>query len=125
MEKTALKFVWHYIKIFKWFFISMILCLVIGQTSRQVATYFLSRLFAAISTYASAPQSWRFILFCVFMFFALQFFGSLIINSHFLLVSRVVPKLRTLVIKDTFDYVNGHSMAFFDAWHFCIDQFVS
>lgn len=114
MEKTALKFVWHYIKIFKWFFISMILCLVIGQTSRQVATYFLSRLFAAISTYASAPQSWRFILFCVFMFFALQFFGSLIINSHFLLVSRVVPKLRTLVIKDTFDYVNGHSMAFFD-----------
>lgn len=114
MEKTALKFVWHYIKIFKWFFISMILCLVIGQTSRQVATYFLSRLFAAISTYASAPQSWRFILFCVFMFFALQFFGSLIINSHFLLVSRVVPKLRTLVIKDTFDYVNSHSMAFFD-----------
>ncbi len=114
MEKTALKFVWHYIKIFKWFFISMVLCLVIGQTSRQVATYFLSRLFAAISTYASAPQPWRFILFCVFMFFALQFFGSLIINSHFLLVSRVVPKLRTLVIKDTFDYVNSHSMAFFD-----------
>ncbi len=113
MEKTAFRFVWHYIKIFKWFFISMVFCLLIGQTSRQFVAYFVSRLYDAVSTYADTPQMWYSILFCIFMAFALQFLGSLIINCDFLLASRVVPNLRTMVVKDTFDYVNRHSMAFF------------
>ena len=113
MEKTVLRFVWHYIKIFKWFFIAMVAILMVGQLCRQFVPYYISRLYDYVSTFASAPQPWSNILFCIFMAFALQLVGTLIANSNFMLVAVVVPKLRTMVIRDTFDYVNRHSIAYF------------
>ncbi len=113
MEKTALKFVWHYIKIFKWFFILMMAVLVSGQVCRQFAPYYLSRLYDAVSTYTDSAAAWQSIMFYIFMAFVLQLGGALIANSNFLLVAKIVPQLRTIVVRDTFDYVNSHSIAFF------------
>lgn len=113
MEKTAAKFVWHYARIFKWFILLMIALLVVGQVCRQFMPYYLSRLYDAVSTFSGTPQAWRGILFCIFMAFAMQFVGSVIANSNFFIVAHIIPRLRTIVIRDVFDYVNKHSMAFF------------
>lgn len=113
MKKTASEFVWHYIKIFKWFLISMALLLIIGQTCRQFVPYYFSRLYDAVSTFSETPEAWQGILFCILMAFILQFVGQVITNSNFLLIARIIPQLRTLVIRDVFDYVNKHSIAFF------------
>lgn len=113
MEKTALKFVWHYAKIFKWYIFCMIVLLVVGQVCRQFMPYYLSRLYDTISTYSATAEVWKNILFCIFMAFGMQFVGSVIANSNFFIVAHIIPKLRTVVIRDTFDYVNKHSIAFF------------
>lgn len=113
MEKTALKFVWHYIKIFKWYMIAMGVFLIIGQTCRQFMPYYLSRLYDTVSTFADTPEVWSGILFCIGMAFAMQFIGSMIANSNFFVVAYIIPRLRTIVIRDVFDYVNKHSIAFF------------
>ena len=113
MEKTALKFVWHYAKIFKWYIFCMIVLLVVGQVCRQFMPYYLSRLYDTISTYSATAEVWKNILFCIFMAFGMQFVGSVIANSNFFIVAHIIPKLRTIVIRDTFDYVNKHSIAFF------------
>lgn len=113
MEKSAYRFVWHYIKIFKWFLIAIALLLVVGQTCRQFVPYYFSRLYDAVSTFSDAPETWQKIFFCVFIAFALQFIGQVVANSNFFIMARIIPRLRTLVIRDVFDYVNKHSIAFF------------
>lgn len=113
MEKNAYKFVWHYIKIFKWFLIAIALLLVVGQTCRQFVPYYFSRLYDAVSTFSDMPETWQKIFFCVLIAFVLQFIGQVVANSNFFIMARIIPQLRTLVIRDVFDYVNKHSIAFF------------
>ena len=113
MEKSAVRFVWHYIKIFKWFLISMISLLIIGQTGRQFSPYYLSRLYDAVSTYKNTTEVWQEILFYIGTAFALLLGGHAISAGSFFMMSKVVPQLRTIVVRDVFDYVNRHSIAFF------------
>lgn len=113
MEKSAYRFVWHYIKIFKWFLVAIALLLVVGQTCRQFVPYFFSRLYDVVSTFSDTPETWQKIFFCVLMAFVLQFIGQIVANSNFFIMARIIPRLRTLVIRDVFDYVNKHSIAFF------------
>lgn len=113
MEKSAFRFVWHYIKIFKWMLILMIGLLVAGQTGRQFSPYYLSRLYDAVSTYKNTPQLWHEIIFYISMAFAMLLCGQVISGVSFFMMSKIVPQLRTLVIRDVFDYVNRHSIAFF------------
>ena len=113
MEKNAYRFVWHYIKIFKWFLIAIALLLVVGQTCRQFVPYYFSRLYDAVSTFSDTPETWQKIFFCVLIAFVLQFIGQVVANSNFFIMARIIPQLRTLVIRDVFDYVNKHSIAFF------------
>lgn len=114
MEKTALRFIWHYVKIFKWFLLGMLALLIIGQTCRQFAPYYLSRIFEAVSVFDDSPGVWHNILFCILMAFVLQLAGQVIPNAGFLMTAGMTPRLRTLVIRDTFDYVNRHSIAYFN-----------
>lgn len=74
MEKSAVRFVWHYIKIFKWIFMTMVALLLIGQLCRQFVPYYLSRLYDAVSTFAGTPQAWHTVLLCIFLAFVLQLF---------------------------------------------------
>ncbi len=114
MEKTAAKFIWHYIKIFKWFILGMLSLLIIGQICRQFAPYYLSRIFEAVSIFEDSPEMWQRIWTCVILCFVLQFAGQIIPNLGFLITARITPQLRTLVIRDSFDYVNKHSIAYFN-----------
>lgn len=113
MEKTASKFIWHYVKIFKWAFLLMLLLLVIGQTCRQFMPYYLAQTYETVSAFASTPNAWQNILKCITLAFILQLLGTSVPNSGFLIVAKIAPKLRTIVIRDVFDYVNKHSIAYF------------
>ena len=113
MEKTAARFIWHYAKIFKWPLLIMLVLLVVGQTCRQFVPYYLAQLYDAVANFSATPQPWQDILLIIFCAFVLQLAGQIIPNIGFIMVSRVAPLLRTVVIRDVFDYVNQHSIAFF------------
>ena len=113
MEKNAAKFVWHYVKIFKWFLLGMLGLLIAGQICRQFVPYYLARLYEAVSGYQDTADAWQNILACIFGAFMLQFLGTAVPNLGFVLGAKVTPRLRTIVIRDVFDYVNRHSIAYF------------
>ncbi len=113
MEKTAARFIWHYAKIFKWPLLIMLVLLVVGQTCRQFVPYYLAQLYDAVANFSTKPQPWQDILLIIFFAFVLQLSGQVVPNVGFIMVSRVAPLLRTVVIRDVFDYVNQHSIAFF------------
>lgn len=113
MEKTALKFVWHYVRIFKLYLLTMLGLLIIGQICRQFTPYYLARLYEAVASFHKTPEIWQSILWFVFAAFGLQFLGTLVPNIGFVLGAKITPRLRTMVIRDVFDYVNKHSIAYF------------
>lgn len=113
MEKNALKFVWHYVKIFKWFLLIMLALLIVGQICRQFVPYYLARLYEAVSGYQDTAEAWQNVIVCIFSAFLLQFLGTSVPNLGFVLSAKVTPRLRTIVIRDVFDYVNRHSIAYF------------
>ncbi|MBR2033751.1 MAG: ABC transporter ATP-binding protein [Alphaproteobacteria bacterium] len=113
MEKSAIKFVWHYAKIFKYAFILMFVLLVSGQICRQFTPYYLAKIYETVSTFATAPNGWHDLTVFIFMVFAMQLLGQSIPNLGFLITAKITPKIRTIVIRDVFDYVNKHSIAYF------------
>ena len=108
MEKSAIKFVWHYAKIFKYAFILMFVLLVSGQICRQFTPYYLAKIYETVSTFATAPNGWHDLTVFIFMVFAMQLLGQSIPNLGFLITAKITPKIRTIVIRDVFDYVNKH-----------------
>lgn len=113
MEKNALKFVWHYVKIFKWILALMLVLLVAGQLCRQFVPYFMARIYETVSTYADNPGSGQSLLYFILMTFVMLFVGQAVANGNYLFIAKMAPKLRTIVIRDVFDYVNRHSIAYF------------
>ena len=43
----------------------------------------------------------------------MQLLGTAVPNSGFIINAKITPKIRTMVIRDVFDYVNKHSIAYF------------
>ena len=113
MEKSASKFIWHYAKIFKIALVTMLVLLVIGQICRQITPYYLAKIYETISGYSGIPSAWQNLISFIFLAFLTQLLGTTIPNSGFIISAKITPKIRTLVIRDVFDYVNKHSIAFF------------
>ncbi len=113
MEKNAFKFIWHYTKIFKTALIAMLILLIIGQICRQFTPYYLAKIYETISGFASIPSAWHDLLSFIFLAFLTQLLGTTVPNSGFIISAKITPKIRTLVIRDVFDFVNKHSIAFF------------
>ncbi len=110
MEKTAGRLFWHYTKIFKWPILGGVFSMVAGQICRQYVPYFLALVYEAVSTYHNnAAEIWG----IIGLVFLVQAVGQTVSNLGFWFFSWFTPKLQTLVIRDIFDYVNRHSIAFF------------
>lgn len=113
MEKTAAKFVWHYAKIFKTALIIMLVLLILGQICRQFTPYYLAKIYETVATFNTNSDAWNNLLIFIFSAFILQLLGTAIPNSGFIINAKITPKIRTMVIRDVFDYVNKHSIAYF------------
>lgn len=91
----------------------MLLCLIIGQICRQFMPWCLARLYEVVSTSSASPYLWSTIFEYIIAAFSLQMLGTAIPNGAFFMVAKILPRLRTMVIRDVFDYVNKHSISFF------------
>lgn len=114
MEKAPLKFVWKYVKIFKWYFISIISLMTLGQICGQFYPYFLAKIYTTAAANVGQANYWSDIINYTFIGFSLALSKVLFIESTMFLNSRFFPQTRTLVIRDAFDYVNKHSIAYFN-----------
>jgi len=110
MEKTPTRFLWHYIKIFHWYFLLLAICIIIRQISMGIEPYFLAKIF---NTAAVDSGNWREIYTTAGIVAAISLFSMAIYEGYGFIRARYIPQLRTMVIRDTFEYVNRQSIAYF------------
>lgn len=114
MEKTPLKFVWKYVKIFKWFFITMFLLLLAGNICGQIYPYFLAKIYDTVAGKVGEPNYWSDIIEYTFIGFFLGFLKVLFVETSMFFNYKCFPPARTMILRDAFDYVNKHSISFFN-----------
>ncbi len=113
MQKTALKFIWHYIKSFRFIIFSAIFLAFTARGLMQAGVYYLAKVFDWAATNTNSADYWNhmIILFCVCS--GLSIFGQSLQTISLYVLSRLIPHLRSIIIKDTFDYVNKQSISYF------------
>ncbi|MDR1026440.1 MAG: ABC transporter ATP-binding protein/permease [Lactobacillus sp.] len=114
MEKTPLRFIWHYIKQFKTFFLVTITLIFFSTLGGRLVIYYTAKLFDTISGKIGSLHYWDDATYLIIMASlwglvkVLAFEGSVFINT------RTLPKSYVMIVRDVFDYVNKHSIAFFN-----------
>lgn len=83
MEKSAVKFLWHYVRQFKWFFIFMLFCLIISQSSGQVYPYFVAKIFDTAASQTASPTYWEDLVRLTLIGFAFGLIKSPVMNALF------------------------------------------
>ncbi len=114
MQKTPLKYIWHYVRQFKLFMISMAVLIIGSQLCAQIYPLYLAKIYNTAAGEIGQPDYWHRIIHFTLVAFAFGLGQVLLFESTMFLSSRVMPKLRTIVIRDSFDYVNKHSIAYFN-----------
>ena len=114
MEKSAVKFLWHYIKIFKWFFCLMLLLLIISTLSGQIYPLYLAKIYDTAAGKVNSPSYWIDIFNFTIIAAALGLVKAISFNLTFFLAGRFFPETRSLVSKDIFDHVNSLSIRYFN-----------
>ena len=113
MQKTALKFIWYYLRQFKYTLILIVLFAVVGQLCQQGASYLFASLFDYAAANRPSPVYWRhlasIILFCA----AIDLLASVLRTLSMWFGNRLIPHIRSIVVKDVFAYVNKHSISYF------------
>lgn len=92
----------------------MFILLVIGQSCGQFYPYYLAKIYDTAAGKTGSPSYWHDIILFTWIVFALATLRSIFIESTMFIASHFFPQARTLVIRDAFDYVNKHSIAFFN-----------
>lgn len=112
MEKSPLRFVWYYVKIFKWSILLVSLCVIIRQAANTVEPYFLAKIYNTIAERQNADY-WNEIIFYAAMLAIISISALLISESSMFIVARFLPKIKTMVIRDVFEDVNRQSISYF------------
>lgn len=113
MQKTAIKFIWNYLKNFKFLVIFIIVMMSSSRLLEQGAQYYIAKLFEHIAANVGQVDYWKsaFVLIGTFAFMELSGGGLRLVGQ--ITVSRFIPHIRSIVIRDVFDYVNKHSISYF------------
>lgn len=114
MEKSPLKYVWHYITVFKWFAATVITLMFISQCCGQFYPLFLAKIYNTAAGETGRPDYWSKIINFTLIAFALGLVKVLMFEITMFMAAWFLPNIRTRVIKDSFDYVNKHSIAYFN-----------
>lgn len=113
MQKTALKFIWNYLKEFKFILIFIFAMVIVARIFSQAGIYLIATIFDFAASNEVSPHYWRFLLEMILFCFAFEGGGILFQTLGMWFSSRLIPHLRSIVIKDVFDYVNKHSISYF------------
>ena len=115
MEKTPLRFIRPYIIKFRWYFLFIILLIFVRQIAEAVSPYYLAKIYETLAetTEKNTGDMWNRLFFFAFLFAVIMLAGTLISELSMFVIARFIPKIRTMVIKDTFEDVNRQSISFF------------
>ncbi len=113
MQKTAFSFIWNYLKKFKFTLFIIIFVALIARGISQTSVLFMAKMFDWAATGIGSPQYWHLLLGLLVLCVGLEFFGQSLQALSMWLASKIIPHLRSLVIKDVFAYVNKHSISYF------------
>lgn len=114
MEKTPIKFIWHYVKIFKLYFVCLTGAILFAQICGQTYPYYLAKIYNTVAGEIGSPDYWMNIINMGLIALLLGAAKVLFTDSTMFMSAKFFPQARTLVIRDTFDYVNKHSIAYFN-----------
>ena len=114
MEKTPLRYLWHYVKIFKYFILSGLISMLIATVCSRFYPYYLSEIYNLVSSQFNNNQIWGQVYYLAFLALALGIANIIFNNIPIMLHSYFSPRCHTLVVRDAFDYVNKHSIAYFN-----------
>lgn len=112
MEKSPLRFIWHYVKIFKWSMLLLVLCIFTRQISNTIEPYFLAKIYNTVADRQNTGY-WNEILLYASLLAVISLAALLISESAMFIVARFVPKIKTMVIRDVFEDVNRQSISYF------------
>ncbi len=113
MQKTAAKFIWSYLKDFKYILLMVLLTAILSRLAIQSGAYVLASVFSFASSEVSNPQYWETLIKLLLFTISLSLIGSCGQALSMWIASRLIPHLRSVVIKDVFAYVNKHSISYF------------
>ncbi|MBR1648880.1 MAG: ABC transporter ATP-binding protein [Alphaproteobacteria bacterium] len=113
MEKTAPRFIWKYVKTFKWSVAILGLCVAVRQGANAVEPYFMAKIYDIVSGQIGSQTYWSDIIFYASMLAVVLLISMLISESSLFITARFVPKIRTMVINDVFEDVNRQSISYF------------
>ncbi len=113
MEKTPSLFVWHYIKLFKWYFLIIMALILVRQISEAVSPYYLAKIYETVAETGENADLWGQLFHYAFLFAVIMLAGTVISEISMFIIARFMPKMRTTVVKDTFEDVNRQSISFF------------
>ena len=113
MQKSALKFIWNYLKEFKFVLVLIIALAAIARLFSQYGAWLLAKMFDYASSQSPSPEYWRYLFVLIVACAGLGLCSSACQSLSMWFGNRLVPYLRSLVIKDVFAYVNKHSISYF------------
>ena len=113
MQKKPLGFIYYYIKDFKYTLLFIVLLIVVARSLTQIGFYLSAKLFSWAGTEFQNPDYWQVMILLLSGFVALDLIGHLFQTWSLYISGKVIPHIRSLVIKDTFDYVNKQSISYF------------
>lgn len=113
MQKTAIKFIWNYLKNFKFLIIFIIVMMSSSRLLEQGAQYYIAKLFEHIAADVGQVDYWQIAFVLIGISAFMELLGGAMQLAGQFVSSRLIPHIRSMVIRDVFDYVNKHSISYF------------
>ena len=113
MQKTSLKFIWNYLKRFKAVLLMIAIFAIIARSLSQGGAYYMAKIFDFSASNTPSSAYWKQLGFLLVLFIALEAFSHTFQTLSMWFASRLVPHIRSIVIKDVFEHVNKHSISYF------------
>lgn len=114
MEKKAGRYLWYYIKQFKLYFICSLIFIILAQICAQTYPYYLAKIYETVSKEYGGSEIWKHIFYLASLAAALGFGRVVFMEIPSFIGARSIPGVNTLATRDAFDYVNKHSIAYFN-----------
>lgn len=113
MQKTAGKFIWNYLQKFKFVLAGICLSALAARGVSQAGSYVMAKIFGFAGASFDKPVYYETLLKLLLLCCGLELLGHLIQTISIWLSCRLIPFIRSIVIKDVFEYVNKHSISYF------------
>ena len=104
MQKKPLSFIWNYTKDFKYKLLFVVFLTLLGRFSMQIGAYYSAKMFSFAGTQQHDSKYWETIILFIMIFVVVDLVGHLLQSWSLYIMGQIIPHIRSVVIKDTFDF---------------------